>query len=73
MSFKNLDKLDGAIELINNVNEIILDQKTIKEIVDKLNNIYSLIEDDYFNYTNKIEELEQELDYYTNKDLYNQF
>ena len=73
MSFKNLDKLDGAIELINNVSEIILDQKTIKEIVDKLNNIYSLIEDDYFNYTNKIEELEQELDYYTNKDLYNQF
>ena len=73
MSFKNLDKLDGAIELINNVSEIILDQKTIKEIVDKLNNIYSLIEDDYFNYTNKIEELEQELDYYINKDLYNQF
>ena len=64
MNFKNLEQLNETIEQLDLLASYEQQTKlgdTIHSIVEELNNIFCNIEDDFYSYENRIEEIEDTL------------
>ena len=63
---KNLERLDNAIDKLNDL--IGENNNSCNNIINEFNDIYIGLENDMFSYMNKIEEMEDDINFLRNKD-----